>query len=307
MTKYVLKSALMVIPTILAVVFIVFTINYFTPGDPVAVFYDFDYTEEQYAEKAAEWGLDQPFLTQFVNYVKNIVTKFDFGYSYFSGNRVMSELSARFPVSLKLGLISILLTVVIGVPFGIISATRQYSVLDYGVTFVSLFFAAVPGFWLSMIMILIFSSRLGWLPSSGLTSWTCYIMPVVASSAQYIASVTRQTRSSMLEVVRQDYIRTARAKGVSEHDVIWKHALRNALIPVVTLIGMQAGAVIAGSAIIEAVHSFPGMGSLMMTAINNKDYNTIQAVVVLLSGVVCLINLLVDIIYCVIDPRVKVR
>lgn len=307
MAKYVLKSALMVIPTMLAVVFIVFTINYFTPGDPVAVFYDFDYTEEQYAEKAAEWGLDQPFLMQFVNYVKNIVTKFDFGYSYFSGNRVMSELSARFPVSLKLGLISVLLTVVIGVPFGIISATRQYSALDYGVTFVSLFFAAVPGFWLSMIMILIFSSRLGWLPSSGLTSWTCYIMPVVASSAQYIASVTRQTRSSMLEVVRQDYIRTARAKGVSERNVIWKHALRNALIPVVTLIGMQAGAVIAGSAIIEAVHSFPGMGSLMMTAINNKDYNTIQAVVVLLSGVVCLINLLVDIIYCMIDPRMKAR
>lgn len=307
MAKYIVKSALMVIPTMLAVVFIVFTINYFTPGDPVAVFFDFDYTEEQYAEKAAEWGLDQPFLVQFFNYIKNIVTKFDFGYSYYSGNSVMSELSTRFPVSLRLGLISVLLTVVIGVPFGIISATRQYSVLDYGVTFVSLFFAAVPGFWLSMIMILIFSSRLGWLPSSGLTSWTCYIMPVIASSAQYIASVTRQTRSSMLEVVRQDYIRTARAKGVSEHDVIWKHALRNALIPVVTLIGMQAGAVIAGSAIIEAVHSFPGMGSLMMTAINNKDYNTIQAVVVLLSGVVCLINLLVDIIYCLIDPRVKAR
>lgn len=307
MAKQIFKNVLMVIPTMLAVIFIIFTINYFTPGDPVAIFYDFDYTEEQYAEKAAEWGLDQPFVLQFVNYIKNIVTKFDFGYSYFSGNSVMSELSTRFPVSLKLGLISVLLTVVIGVPFGIISATRQYSVLDYGVTFVSLFFAAVPGFWLSMIMILIFSSRLGWLPSSGLTSWTCYIMPVIASSAQYIASVVRQTRSSMLEVVRQDYIRTARAKGVDERTVIWKHALRNALIPVVTLIGMQAGAVIAGSAIIEAVHSFPGMGSLMMTAINNKDYNTIQAVVLLLSGVVCLLNLLIDTVYVLIDPRVKTR
>lgn len=307
MVKQICKNVLMVIPTILAVIFIIFAINYFTPGDPVAVFYDFDYTEEQYAEKAAEWGLDQPFVLRFVNYIKNIVTKFDFGYSYFSGNSVMSELSTRFPVSLKLGLISVLLTVVIGVPFGIISATRQYSVMDYGVTFVSLFFAAVPGFWLSMIMILIFSSRLGWLPSSGLTSWMCYIMPVIASSAQYIASVVRQTRSSMLEVVRQDYIRTARAKGVDERTVIWKHALRNALIPVVTLIGMQAGAVIAGSAIIEAIHSFPGMGSLMMTAINNKDYNTIQAVVLLLSGVVCLLNLLIDTIYVLIDPRVKTR
>lgn len=307
MSKYIVKSVLMVIPTMLLVVFIIFTINYFTPGDPVAVFFDFDYTEEQYAEKAAEWGLDQPFFTQFFHYIRNIVTRFDFGYSYYSGNSVMSELAARFPVSLRLGLISMLLTVVIGVPFGIISATRQHSALDYGVTFVSLFFAAVPGFWLSMILILIFSSRLGWLQSSGLNDWTGYIMPVAASSAQYIASVTRQTRSSMLEVIRQDYVRTARAKGVSEGSVIWKHALRNALIPVVTLIGMQAGAVIAGSAIIEAVHSFPGMGSLMMTAINNKDYNTIQAVVLLLSGVVCLINVLVDVIYAVIDPRVKTR
>lgn len=307
MAKYIVKSVLMVIPTMLLVVFIIFTINYFTPGDPVAVFFDFDYTEEQYAEKAAEWGLDQPFFTQFFHYIRNIVTRFDFGYSYYSGNSIMSELAARFPVSLRLGLISVLLTVVIGVPFGIISATRQHSALDYGVTFVSLFFAAVPGFWLSMILILIFSSRLGWLQSSGLNDWTGYIMPVAASSAQYIASVTRQTRSSMLEVIRQDYVRTARAKGVSEGSVIWKHALRNALIPVVTLIGMQAGAVIAGSAIIEAVHSFPGMGSLMMTAINNKDYNTIQAVVLLLSGVVCLINVLVDVIYAVIDPRVKTR
>ncbi len=152
MAKHIIKNALMVIPTMLCVVFIIFTINHLTPGDPVAVFYDFDYTEEQYAEKAAEWGLDQPFFQQFVNYIKNIVTKLDFGYSYYSGKSVMSELTTRFPVSLKLGLISVALTVLIGVPFGIISATRQYSALDYGVTFISLFFAAVPGFWLSMIM-----------------------------------------------------------------------------------------------------------------------------------------------------------
>ena len=131
MAKYIVRSVLMVIPTMLLVVFIIFTINYFTPGDPVAVFFDFDYTEEQYAEKAAEWGLDQPFFTQFVNYIKNIVTRFDFGYSYYSGNSVMAELSTRFPVSLRLGLISVVLTVIIGVPFGIISATRQYSLLDY--------------------------------------------------------------------------------------------------------------------------------------------------------------------------------
>lgn len=307
MVKYIIKNVLMVIPTMLCVVFIIFTINYFTPGDPVAAFFDYDYTEEQYAEKAAEWGLDQPFAVQFVRYIKNIVTDFDMGYSFYSGRSVKAELIERFPVSLRLGLMSMALTVIVGVPFGVISATKQYSPLDYTVTFVSVFFAAVPGFWLSMIMIIIFSGWLGWLPSSGLTHWTCYIMPVIASSAPYIAAVTRQTRSSMLEVIRQDYIRTARAKGVSERRVIRKHALRNALLPVVTLIGMQAGACIVGSAVIEAIHSFPGMGTLMLTAINNNDYSTIRAVVLLLSAVVCIVNLIVDIVYGLIDPRVKVR
>lgn len=198
MLKYIIRNLLLVIPTMFCVVLIVFTINYLTPGDPVAIYYDFDYTEEQYVEKAAEWGLDKPYWEQFFHYIKQIVTKLDFGYSYYSGKNVMSELRSRFPVSLKLGLISVALTVVIGIPFGIISATRQYSALDYTVTLVSLFFAAVPGFWLAMMMILLFSNTLGWLPASGLTSWKCYIMPVIATSAQYIASVTRQTRSRIL-------------------------------------------------------------------------------------------------------------
>lgn len=170
MLKYIIRNLLLVIPTMFCVVLIVFTINYLTPGDPVAIYYDFDYTEEQYVEKAAEWGLDKPYWEQFFHYIKQIVTKLDFGYSYYSGKNVMSELRSRFPVSLKLGLISVALTVVIGIPFGIISATRQYSALDYTVTLVSLFFAAVPGFWLAMMMILLFSNTLGWLPASGLTS-----------------------------------------------------------------------------------------------------------------------------------------
>lgn len=297
----------MVIPTMLCVVFIIFTINYFTPGDPVEIYFDYDYTQEQYDQKAAEWGLDKPFFEQFFNYIKNIVTRFDFGYSYYSGKIVVSEIVERLPVSFRLGVISILLTVLIGIPFGIISATRQYSLLDYGVTLTSLFFAAVPGFWLSMILIIIFSVNLGWLPASGLYDWKCYIMPVIASAAPQIAAITRQTRSSMLEVIRQDYIRTAHAKGVSDRNVLYRHALRNALLPIVTLVGLQAGAVITGSAVIESIHSFPGMGNLMLTAINNKDYNTIQAVVLLLSFGVCIINLIVDIIYALIDPRVRYK
>jgi peptide/nickel transport system permease protein len=305
--KFMLKNISMVVLTMLGVVFIVFTINYFTPGDPVAIYFDYDYTDAQYAQKAAEWGLDQPFLVQFYNYIEHIVTDFDFGYSYYSGKSVVSELVNRFPVSLKLGLVSLILTAVVGIPFGIISATRQYSLLDYTVTLISIVFAAIPGFWLSLILIMIFSQKLKLLPASGIIDWKSYIMPVIATSSQYIAAVTRQTRSSMLEVIRQDYIRTARAKGLCERVIIQRHALRNALIPVVTLIGLQAGALIAGSAIIEGIHSFSGMGSLMISAINNKDYNSIQAVVLLLSGLVCVINVLVDIIYAVIDPRMRER
>ena len=307
MAKYIAKNVLMVIPTMLCVVLIIFTINYFTPGDPVAVFYDFDYTPEQYAEKAAEWGLDKPFFEQFFNYIKNIVTKGDFGYSYYSGISVKSELSARFPVSLKLGLISVVLTVLIGVPFGIISATKQYSLLDYSVTFVSLFFAAVPGFWLSMIMILIFSSRLGWLPSSGLTSWTCYIMPVIASSAQYVASVTRQTRSSMLEVIRQDYIRTSRAKGQSEVKTIMQHGFRNALIPVMTLLVFRLPILVSGTVVIESVFNYPGMGAMVLDALSGSDVPVVMLSTMVIAAVTLAASCLVDILTAALDPRVRLN
>lgn len=305
MLKYIIRNLLLVIPTMFCVVLIVFTINYLTPGDPVAIYYDFDYTEEQYVEKAAEWGLDKPYWEQFFHYIKQIVTKLDFGYSYYSGKNVMSELRSRFPVSLKLGLISVALTVVIGIPFGIISATRQYSALDYTVTLVSLFFAAVPGFWLAMMMILLFSNTLGWLPASGLTSWKCYIMPVIATSAQYIASVTRQTRSSMLEVIRRDYIRTARAKGLPERSVIWKHALRNAVLPVVTMAGLQMGYLLSGAIMVETVFSWPGLGQLAFESILRRDTPTILGILFFSTFMVIAANLLTDFACRLLDPRIR--
>lgn len=307
MFKYIMRNILMIIPTVLGVVFIVFTINQFTPGDPVILMLGADYTQEQYDETAAELGVDQPFFTQFFNYLKNIITKFDFGTSYSSKRPVMDEIAGRFSVSLKLGLLSCLVSVMIGVPLGIVSATKQYSVLDYSLTLSALFFSAVPNFWLSMMLILLFSLNLGWLPASGLMNWKAYIIPVIASSAGAMAAITRQTRSSMLEVIRQDYIRTARSKGLSEGQVIRKHALKNALIPVVTLVGMQLGMIMGGSAVIEAIHNIPGMGTLLLNAINKKDYPTIQTIVLILSVVVCGMNVLVDIIYALIDPRIKAQ
>lgn len=307
MLRYTIKNILLIIPVLLCILFIIFTINQLTPGDPVLNFVPVDYTQEQYDAYAAKLGVDKPFMSQFFDYVVGILTEFDFGTSYQSKRPVITEIAERFPVSLRLGLLSCLLTVVVGIPLGVISATKQYSLADYSITFLSVFFAAVPGFWLSMMMILLFSLKLGWLPASGLSSWQSYIMPVFTGAIGGIATTVRQTRSSMLEVIRQDYIQTARAKGLSEGTVIRKHALKNAMIPVVTIIGMQLGVVVGGSAIVEVIHSIPGMGTLLLTSINRKDYPMIQTIVLFLSAIVCVLNVVVDIAYGFLDPRIKAQ
>lgn len=307
MAKYILKRILIMIPVLLGVLLIVFTLNQMTPGDPVVNLLDTNYTQEQYDAKKAELGLDKPFLTQFFIYVKNIVTKFDLGTSYQTRRSVTQEILERFPTTIKLGVLGICVTVIIGIPFGIISATKQYSPLDYGVTVGSLFFASMPNFWMAMMMIIIFALNLKWLPASGTTSWKNWIMPVLAQGLGPVAMVTRMTRSSMLEVVRQDYIRTARAKGMTEAAIIRKHALKNALIPVVTVVGMQLSTIVAGSVVLESIFSIPGIGMLMMTAINNRNYPEIQGCVVFLSISICVMNLIVDILYAFIDPRIMAQ
>ena len=307
MLKYVLRNILMIIPTMLGVIIIVFSINQFTPGDPVALQLGADYTEEQYLAKQEEMGLDDPYFTQLFNYLKGIVTKLDFGTSYSTHRPVITEVKGRIWTSIKLGLLGIALVIVVGVPIGIISATKQGSPLDYSVTFLSLILTSMPNFWLCMILMLIFSLKLGWVPASGLDVPSAYILPVIGVAITSVTQVIRQTRSSMLEVVRQDYITTARAKGLSERTVIYKHALRNALIPVVTLVGMQFGTVFAGSPVIEAIFNIPGMGTLMLNAINSKDYPEIQSVVLILSFIVCLTNVLVDIVYGFLDPRIRAQ
>lgn len=308
MTKYIIRRVLMMIPVLLGVLFIVFTINHFGPGDPVASLLGGNYTQEQYDAKEAELGLDKPFLTQFVNYVVGIVTEFDLGTSYQSKRAVSTEILERFPTTLYLGLIGVALTVIVGVPFGIVSATKQYSVLDYIVTIVSLIFASIPSFWMAMMMQLGLSYNLGWFPATyDPSNLLSYIMPVLTLGLSPVATVTRMTRSSMLDVIRQDYIRTARAKGLSERDVIWKHALKNALIPVITVVGMQLGTIIAGSVVVEAIFSIPGLGSLLMAAINNRNYPVIQGCVLFMSIFISLMNLLVDLVYGFVDPRIKAQ
>lgn len=307
MFRYIVKRLLLMIPVLIGVIFIVFTINRMTPGDPVQAMLGPSYTQEQYDITKERLGLDDPYFVQLFNYYKGIVTKFDLGTSYRTGRAVTTEIAKRFAPTIKLGLIGVLITVIIGVPAGIVSATRQYSLVDYGVTLTSMFFAAVPSFWLALMLMLVFSAKLGWLPASGIEGWKSWIMPCLAVGLQPVAVVARMTRSSMLEVIRQDYIRMARSKGVTERAVIWAHALKNALIPVITMIGVQIGQIIGGAVVVEAIFSIPGMGNLMMTAINNRDYPIVQGSVLVLSMSICLMNLLVDIVYGFVDPRIMAQ
>ncbi len=307
MIKYIIKRILWMIPVMLGVLLIVFTISYFSPGDPVKAMLGTNYTPEAYEALNAKLGLDKPFTVQFFNYIRNLVTKFDMGISYTTGFSVSSELMSRFPITLKIGLLSIVVTIVFGVPLGILSATKQYSITDYTVTSFALIIAAIPNFVLALFSVLIFSVNLRWLPLTGLDTWKAWILPVVANSFAFVAALARMTRTSMLEVIRQDYIRTARSKGMKERTVIFKHALPNALIPVVTTIGTHLSMLMAGSIIVETIFSIPGMGMYVMAGITGRDYPIINGCVLVLSLTVCVLNLLIDILYAFIDPRIKAQ
>lgn len=307
MVKFIIKRVLWCIPVLLGVIFIVFAINRLVDtGDPVSALLGGSYTQEQYDAKAEELGLDDPFFVQFYHYIVDLL-RGDMGDSYITKRPVSEEIRERFPVTLKLAVVSIIIAVIIGIPFGIISATKQYSAADYSVTTASLIFAAMPGFWLALMLMLLFSLKIKWFPASGLGGFKYWVLPALASGLSFIATITRMTRSSMLDVIRQDYIRTARAKGLSENKVISRHALKNALIPIITTIGFQFGILVSGSVIVETIFSFPGLGTLMLNAITNRDYPVIQGCVIVLAALICVINLVVDLAYGFVDPRIMAQ
>lgn len=295
------------IPVILGVILIIFTISALTPGDPAALALGNNYTPERYQAKVAEMGLDKPFLVRYVNYIVGIVTRWDWGTSYSNGRSVASLITSRIGVTLELGLVSCLVTTIFGLVIGVISAVKQYSALDYTTSTLAIIFSAMPNFWMAVLGILIFSQRLHWLPASGLGSFKNWIMPVLCNSLGPVCLILRTTRSTMLDVINQDYIRTARAKGVSERKIVIRHALKNAIIPTITVIGMQLNMVVAGSVVVETIFNINGLGLLMMSAIGNRDYPTLQGIVLLLAVTVCVINLLVDLSYALIDPRIKAQ
>ncbi|MCF0229284.1 MAG: ABC transporter permease [Parasporobacterium sp.] len=305
MIKFIIKRILWMIPIFLGVLVIVFCLSYFMPGDPVQDKLGSSYTQEDYDALAHEMGLDRPFLVQMGDYIWGVVTRFDLGNAYSSNQTVLQMISARVPVSLAIGLLGTLLVIVLGIPIGVFSALKQNTVADYTITTFSIILASLPGFWLALMCIIVFCLNLRWLPASGLGSFKAWILPVVTNSLMSLASVTRMTRSSMLEVIRQDYIWTAKAKGLPSGKVIFKHALKNSLIPVITMVGGQLGIIVGGSVITETIFNIPGMGMLMVTAINKRDYPLILGITVIISIFVMVMNLLVDIVYSLIDPRIK--
>lgn len=305
MSRYILKRLLLMIPVVVLVAVLIFTIMYFTPGDPAIIILGPNASFEQLAAKRTELGIDQPYIVQLFHYLKNVFIRFDFGNSFINGRSVSSQIMERFPRTLLIATFSVLFSVVVGVPLGIIAAVNQYSWKDNASMFAALIAASMPGFWIAQMMSLLFALKLGWLPATGIGSWKCYILPVVANAIGGVATMARQTRSSMLEVVREDYITTARSKGQVEKKVVYHHALRNALIPIVTCAGGAFGFQLGGALVVETVFSIPGLGKYMMDAISMRDYPAIRGTVIFLAIAFSIVMLVVDILYAFIDPRIK--
>lgn len=307
MRKFITKRIIMMIPVILGVAFLIFAIMSFTPGDPAAIILGQEATPEAIEALRDKLGLNDPFLLRFFNYIKNIVLPFDFGNSYIDGREVKAEILTRFSYTLKIALLSMVFALGFGVPLGVTAAINRNTWKDNASMTVALLGISMPTFWFGLMLSIIFALKLRWLPPSGVGGLEYYIMPCLAVSMMGIASMARITRSSMLEVIRSDYITTARAKGQTERVVTYKHALRNALIPVVTQAGVTFGMLLCGTLVSETVFSIPGLGTYMVTAIKSRDYPAIQGAVIFVAVAFGFVMLAVDILYAVIDPRIRAQ
>lgn len=304
MLKYTLKRILMLIPTIIGITLFIYLIMSLVPGDPVELLLPQEATFEQREALRAEMGLDKPVLVQYVNYMWNVV-RGDFGVSWFTQQPVMAEIRSRMPYTLTLGVLSTLIATIISIPLGTLTAVKHNSLIDYVVTFLCLLFAAMPGFWLGILLQIYLSLQTGWFPAYGVKSLKHFVLPVMAACASSVGTNIRCTRTWVLDVIRSDYVRTARAKGASETVVILKHALRNALLPIITGLGSAFAGVLGGSVVIETVFAIPGISSYLTSAVKTRDMPIIMGCILVISVFVGVVNLLVDLMYSVIDPRVK--
>ena len=303
MGAYILRRIISSFFLLLLVSAITFFLLELAPGDPAVMLLGQDATEEGIKQLRQELGLDKPAITRYFLFLSSLFQG-DLGRSFETQRLVFEELKNAFPATIELAVASLLLAVIIGIPVGITSAVRQYSLLDKVIRFSVLILASMPIFWLGLMFILLFSLILKLLPSYGRGEWQHLILPAASLSCYSLAIIIRMTRSSMLEVLRNEYITTARSKGIPEFVVIYKHALKNALIPIVTIVGLQFGTLLGGAVLTETVFAWPGLGRLLVQAIFSRDYPLIRAGIILISGCFVLINVLVDILYTYIDPTV---
>jgi peptide/nickel transport system permease protein len=304
MARYALKRILAMIPVLIGISIVIFTLLYFTPGDPARMLLGDLATAEEVEALREEMGLNDSFVERYIRYMGDLLQG-DLGISYVSKLPVSEEIMTRLPVTARVAFLVIIFAVVVGVPAGIISATKQYSFIDNLVRIISLLGITMPAFWLALLLVLLFSVKLGWLPASGLYGPIYYIMPVISIAAVPVATIARITRSSMLEVIRSDYIRTARAKGQAENVILFKHALANALIPILTIVGIQFAGSLGGAVVNEQVFAIPGLGKMMVDAIKARNYPLVQGSVLVLAVLQSSVNLVVDLLYALVDPRIR--
>ena len=304
MGKYILKRLLMLIPVILGVSLVVFLIVSMTPGDAALIILPYG-TEEQLNEIRESLGLNRPLLVQYGSYVLNML-RGNLGNSYYSNAPVLAAFLERLTSTALLAFSSMLISLIIAIPLGVYSATHQYSGLDRVGNVVALIGNSMPNFWIGLLLIMLFSLKLRWLPSGGnRDGLRSLILPAATLGIRHVALIYRMTRSSMLDVVRSDYIRTARSKGLKERVVIYKHALKNALIPIITVVGSQIGTSLGGSVVTETVFAWPGVGRLIVDSINRKDRPMVMGCLIMTTILISLVTLAVDIIYAYVDPRIK--
>ena len=306
MLKYIGKRLLLMLPVLLGISFILFTIMDFTPGDPARMILGEYASQEEVDALREEMGLNENFFVRYGKYVAGAVTG-DFGESYRSSTPVVEEIAARFPATLKIAVLAMFIAVLIGIPVGIISAVKQYSFADILSTVAALAFTSIPAFWLGLLLIMFFSVQLKLLPAVGSDTWKHMLMPSVSLAAAQMATIIRMTRSTMLEVIRQDYIRTAKAKGAPQRRVIFHHAIKNALLPVITTVGLSMGNLLGGALIIENVFGISGLGTLMVNSVKSKDTPMLIGSVMFAALIAGLVNLVVDVLYTYIDPRIKAQ
>ena len=305
MLTFIIRRLVQTIPVLLGVTIITFSLVHLIPGDPAQILAGEAASGDQVEQMRERLGLNDSLPTQYFNYLKDVVT-LDFGNSIRNGRAVGDEIGARFWVTVELALYSTIFSIFLGMLAGIISATKRYSFADTGIMIIALFGLSMPNFWMGLMLIQYFSINLGWFASSGWGTFSQMVLPVLTLGTTGAAIIARMTRSSMLEVIGQDYIRTARAKGVKERYVIYQHALKNAMIPVVTVVGLQFGSLLGGTVLAESVFAINGMGRLIIDSIRARDFPIVQGTVLVVSLLFVIVNLLVDVAYKLLNKRVDV-